>query len=181
VSGVEAGAAHVPSRATATAAEELFVRCHASLQRYLARYTGDADQAADIAQEAFVRMLEHAPDTSIARPWLFRVATNLAHDASRTARRRRELVLGGRALLTVSDPPAAPDARAGRDAARRMIETALAGLSDKERRALLMREEGFSHREIAAALETTTGSVGTLLARSLRKAAERLRHAQEAG
>jgi DNA-directed RNA polymerase specialized sigma24 family protein len=32
---------------------------------------------------------------------------------------------------------------------------------------LLMREEGFSHREIADAVGTTTGSVGTMLVRAL--------------
>jgi DNA-directed RNA polymerase specialized sigma24 family protein len=37
-----------------------------------------------------------------------------------------------------------------------------------------MREEGFAHREIAEALETTTGSVGTLLARALDRLASRL-------
>jgi DNA-directed RNA polymerase specialized sigma24 family protein len=32
-----------------------------------------------------------------------------------------------------------------------------------------MREEGFSHREIAQAVGTTTGSVGTMVARALDK------------
>jgi DNA-directed RNA polymerase specialized sigma24 family protein len=32
-----------------------------------------------------------------------------------------------------------------------------------------MREEGFSHREIAEAVGTTTGSVGTMFARALTK------------
>ena len=51
---------------------------------------------------------------------------------------------------------------------------ALAGLSGKERMALLMREEGFAQREIAEAVGTTTGSVGTLIARALDKLAERI-------
>ena len=37
-----------------------------------------------------------------------------------------------------------------------------------------MREEGFAHREIADAIGTTTGSVGTMIARALDKLAERL-------
>lgn len=157
----------------------MFARHHAPLLRYLARYTGDADVAADIAQESFVRLLEHRPDEEFVRPWLFRVATNLARDVSRTATRRRELVLHGRALLTHSDPPPSPDTVASRETARRAVGVALQALSDNERMALLMREEGFAHREIAEAIGTTTGSVGTLLARALRKAADSIRAAEE--
>ena len=51
---------------------------------------------------------------------------------------------------------------------------ALARLKDKERIAVLMREEGFSHREIADAVGTTTGSVGTLLARTLERLAREI-------
>ena len=45
---------------------------------------------------------------------------------------------------------------------------------------LLMREEGFSHREIAEAVGTTTGSVGTMIARALDKLAARLQLDEEA-
>jgi DNA-directed RNA polymerase specialized sigma24 family protein len=47
-------------------------------------------------------------------------------------------------------------------------------LGEKERTVLLMREEGFSHREIADAVGTTTGSVGTMIARALDKLAAEL-------
>jgi RNA polymerase sigma factor (sigma-70 family) len=164
------------AHATATA---LFERHHEPLCRYLARFTGDADVAADIAQEAFIRFLEHTPDEDTAAPWLFRVATNLARDHARTGSRRRLLVMRGRAMLAHSDPPAEPDRAASRSDARRLVTEALAGLSEKERMALLMREEGYAHREIADALGTTTGSVGTLMARALRKAASTLRQASE--
>jgi RNA polymerase sigma factor (sigma-70 family) len=61
-----------------------------------------------------------------------------------------------------------------------MVREALDELSAKERTALLMREEGFRHREIAEAIGTTTGSVGTLLSRAIRKAALRLGEPEEA-
>jgi RNA polymerase sigma factor (sigma-70 family) len=163
VSGTDAGPA-----------EALFQRHHEPLRRYLARFTGDPDLAADLAQEAFVRLLERPPADNIARPWLFRVATNLALDSVRTQSRRRMLVMRGRAMLTYSDPPPSPERGVEQSSARRAVADALAGLSAKERMALLMREEGFTHREIADAVGTTTGSVGTLLARALRKAATRL-------
>jgi len=160
-------------------AEALFQQHHPALQRYLARYTGDGDLAADLAQEAFVRFLEHAPPAENAAPWLFRVATNLARDVARSSSRRRELAMGGRAMMSQSDPPPSPDSSVTRAEARRIVGEAFAALSDKEIMALLMREEGYAHREIAEAVGTTTGSVGTLMARALRKAAARLREVQE--
>ncbi len=54
------------------------------------------------------------------------------------------------------------------------MRAALATLNEKERTVLLMREEGFTHREIAEAVGTTTGSVGTMIARALDRLAERL-------
>ena len=50
----------------------------------------------------------------------------------------------------------------------------LDALNEKERTMLLMREEGFTHREIAEAVGTTTKSVGTMVARALRKLASEL-------
>ena len=63
---------------------------------------------------------------------------------------------------------------AARAEARRQVRQALAELNEKERSVLLMREEGFAHREIAEAVGTTTKSVGTMIARALEKLAQRL-------
>lgn len=167
------------SAAESLSAEALFARHHPPLERYLSRLTGDPDLARDIAQEAFVRMLERSPPAEAARPWLFRVATNLVRDQARQSKRRRRLAKSGRAMMSLSDPPMAPDGAIDRVSCRRQVREALEALSDKERTALLMREEGFAHREIAEALDTTTGSIGTLLARAIRKAAERLNNSEE--
>ena len=166
------------SGAEAREVEALFERHHPPLRRYLARLTGDPDLADDAAQEAFVRLLQprvrrRLPEDGV-RPWLFRVATNLVRDAARRGETRRRLGQFGRAALSFGDPPATPDRAAETESARRLVDRALGALSTKERTALLMREEGFKHREIAAALGTTTGSVGTLLARAIEKAAGRL-------
>ncbi len=71
----------------------------------------------------------------------------------------------------MADAPRDPHSSVEADERRRVVMAALARLSDKERVAILMREEGFSHREIAQAVGTTTGSVGTLLARILERLA----------
>jgi RNA polymerase sigma factor (sigma-70 family) len=140
------------------------------LYRYLVRLSGDADVAADAAQEAFVRLLERPPAGTAERAWLFKVGTNYVLDGRRTAA-RRERLLGGRADHAMGDSPRDPQSTLEADERRRVVLTALARLSDKERVAILMREEGFAHREIAEAVGTTTGSVGTLLARALTRLA----------
>jgi RNA polymerase sigma-70 factor, ECF subfamily len=160
-------------------AEDLFAAHHPALVRYLARLTGDLDLAADAAQEAFVRLLERPVRPDAVRPWLFRVGTNLVRDHARTTRRRQQLRAHGRAPMAHGDPPPPPDRGLERDRSRAIVARALDKLSPKERMALLMREEGFRHREIAEALGTTTGSVGTLLNRAIRKAAAGLRRQGE--
>ena len=57
---------------------------------------------------------------------------------------------------------------------RRVVRTALDALSLRDRTLLLMREEGFSHREMAEAVGTTTKSVGSMIARALNKLAREL-------
>jgi RNA polymerase sigma factor (sigma-70 family) len=149
---------------------ELFANHHDALYRYLVRLSGDPDVAADAAQEAFVRLLARPPSPTAERAWLFKVGTNYVLDARRTAARRDRL-LDGRGERTVADAPRDPHAGVEADERRRVVMAALARLTDKERVAILMREEGFSHREIAQAVSTTTGSVGTLLARTLERLA----------
>ncbi|MDX1674854.1 MAG: sigma-70 family RNA polymerase sigma factor [Longimicrobiales bacterium] len=165
---------------TAVEPEALFSRHHEPLHRYLARLTGDPELAADAAQEAFVRLLEQRPPPERPRPWLYRVATNIVRDDARAAKRHRVLGMDGKARGAHGDPPGSPARVVDRETARRKMRTALEALSEKERQALLMREEGFKHREIAEALGTTTGSIGTLLRRAIEKAAERLRTEEEA-
>ena len=161
--------------AAEAAVAQLFEEHYERLQRYLIRFTRDGDAAADIAQEAFVRLLEHAPESQHAVPWLFRVATNLARDDARKRIRRHELGVPERIMRSYSDPPPAPEQTIEREGARRLLGEAFNALNERERMALLMREEGYSYKEIADAVDTSVGSLGTMIARALRKAASRLR------
>lgn len=149
--------------------DAVFAEHRDAVCRYLTRYTGDPDLAEDLVQETFWRLARRpfgAPHH--VKGWLFRVATNLAKDARKTTQRRGELAQLAR-LESDTAAPADPAQLLERAELRRRLRAALDGLSDKERTALLLREEGFAHREIAAAVGTTTGSVGTLVARALVK------------
>lgn len=159
---------------------QLFDEHHQSLYRYLIRFAGDADVAADAAQEAFVRLVERPPPGGVERAWLFKVATNVVLEGARTRARRLRLIGAAPGRVPIGDPPR--DAHELVEAAerRQAVHDALASLAPKERTALLMREEGFSHREIADAVGTTTGSVGTLIARALNRLAGELALDREA-
>jgi len=155
--------------------EALFARHHGELFRYVARYTGEPDLADDIVQDVFVRLATRPPALeSNLRGWLFRAATTIAIDSLRSSRRRLRLMRDRPECLPMADAPPDPDAELGRAEARRRVREALLELAEKERAVLLMREEGFAHREIAAAVGTTTKSVGTMVARALEKLARRL-------
>ena len=158
----------------ATALALLFQEHHGSLYRYLTRLCGDADAAADATQEVFVRLIERPPTGGVQRGWLFKVGTNLVLEGSRTRTRHARLLETGAARSPMGDPEPGAHERIESTDRHRAVRSALEALSVKERTALLMREEGFSHREIADAVNTTTGSVGTLLVRALDKLAAAL-------
>jgi RNA polymerase sigma factor (sigma-70 family) len=170
---------------TETTVARLFEEHHVGLYHHLVRLTGDRDLAADAAQEAFVRLLTSPPTLDAAAPadgdahraeraWLYRVATNVALEQTRTASRRRRLLAGAPARVPMADPAPAGDELAEARERHARVEAALAALPSRDRTALLMREAGFSHREIAAAVGTTTGSVGTVVARALARLAAAL-------
>lgn len=149
----------------------LFAEYHLPLVRFLTRRLGDRDWAEEVAQETFVRALKQETITS-ERSWLFAVASNLVRDETRKdARRRRRLELlheQSRADAVAEAEPTAME-RAGEQAlARRAVEA----LGERDRDALLMREEGLSYEEIATALDLSVGSVGTTLSRARRRLME---------
>lgn len=150
---------------------ELLYREHGpALLRYLVRLGDDADLAADVLHDTFRRLLERPPARGVnVRAWLFRVATNRMHDAHRSGARRRRALLRSGAERSLSDPPPPPDRGVEGEEARRRAHQVLQALGERDRAILLLREEGFTHREIAEAVGTTTGSVGTLVARALRR------------
>ena len=138
------------------------------------RLTGDGDLVGDIAQECFIRLVERQPHDRQLRGWLFRVGTNLVRDDSRVRRRRMELLDESPGLAAWYEEPPDPERVFEEAEAQRMVHGALAGLNHRDRKLLLMRQAGFSHREMAEAVGTTTKSVGSMIARALRKFAQNL-------
>ena len=152
-------------------AERLFRTYHDTLVRYLTRRLGDRDWAEEVAQETFVRALRHK-DIVNERAWLFTVANNLVRDEARKdSRRRRHLTLlreEARAQELAGPEPTALERAQDAAMARRAVEA----LTERDRLALLMREEGLDYPEIASALGLSVGSIGTTLSRARKRLVE---------
>ncbi len=173
-------AASQPSDRTAEI-EALFRAQQRRLWGLAYRLTGSAEDADDVLQEAFVRLLAQRREWPLAEagPWLARVTTNLGIDALR--RRRRRAYLGPWLPSPVETPDAEPiellesqsqdpEARYGRtESVSYAFLLALEALSPRQRAALLLRDVvGSSTREAADLLGTSEGNVRILHLRARR-------------
>jgi len=160
--------------------DRLFREYHAPLVRYLTRRLGDRDWAEEVTQETFLRAARQETIVS-ERAWLFAVATNLVRDEARKdARRRKHLeLLREQAKIDDVVQPEPLSIERAQEAA--MARKALEQLTERDREALLMREEGLDYTEIASALDLSIGSVGTTLARARRRLVEVYESLQSSG
>lgn len=160
---------------TATIDYDALFRAH---ERFLwgvaYRMTGSGADADDVVQQTFTRAMQSPPKdvASSWRPWLVRVAMNLARDALRTRKRRAyegpwlpsPIETGDDFAAEVND-----GAQEGADARYDRLESvtfafliALEALSPKQRAVLVLADVlGYSVREIADTLEMNEGAVKT--------------------
>ncbi len=148
------------------------------------RLTKDRDEARDLAQDAFVRILRGAASfrgESSVKTWIFRIVLNVHRNRLRWWRRRLRHrtvsmdhpVRGDDAdraepiAARIADQAPGPDRRVAAARAGRRLEEALAALPEDQRCALLLREcEGMSYEEIARATGTREGTVKSRIARA---------------
>ena len=148
--------------------ERVFLALWPRVHGTLTRLVGDADEAEDLALEAFWRLYRRPPQDRVTGVggWLHRVALNLGFNALRARRRRQGYEqAGGQDWLQQTEAPQPEQAATDRARAERVRST-LAQLPDREAQLLILRHSGYSYQEIATALKIAPGSVGTLLARA---------------
>ena len=137
----------------------------ATIQRMAMRRTGDPELAADVTQEAFLRLVlevraGRCPDN--VGGWLYRTSANLIVSRARRAAVARRLAPS----LVRTDGPAQPDAVAIERETQRELQVALATLPSADRIALLMAADGASGEEIAGHLGRSHGATRTLMSRA---------------
>lgn len=136
------------------------------IYRYLDRLSGEPELAADVVQQAFVKLYGRGSLPDAPEAWLISVAMNLFRNEQAARSRRRRLLTPARGESAHSDPPPSPEQAAASEDSRRRVRSALDRLPERERRMLLLRAEGYSYRDIAAVLDLNEASVGVLLMRA---------------
>jgi len=151
--------------------ERLYQTMYASVVRFLYRKVWDQDRAEDLAQEVFIRAMNHNPEKP--RAWIFAVASNLARDEARAAvRRKKHLTLLTNDPVTLARPATGADDIVEQEEAMSHVQTALDSLSARDREVLLFWDAGLSYQEIAQQTGLALGAVGTTLARARRRLVE---------
>lgn len=137
--------------------------------RVLTRLSGDAELAADLAQEAFIKLHARGAMPDVPGAWLISVALNLLRNTRNMESRRRELLTLERGAGVHSEASETMDQVSAREDAERLrtqVRAALDRLPARERQLLLLRAEGYGYREIAEALSINAASIGVMLARA---------------
>jgi RNA polymerase sigma-70 factor (ECF subfamily) len=120
---------------------------------------GNAEDAREVVQEAFLRVHRSLDRFDRARPfpaWLYRIVTNLAIDRRRRGGRLRTVPLPRGAGATLGAPQDGPAELLDRKETRRRVREILEELPPKYRTALVLRElEGFGIEEIALIAKTS--------------------------
>jgi RNA polymerase sigma-70 factor (ECF subfamily) len=171
IPGREPIGAHVRQGSTYAQAAvlEAYDAWHEEVYAFLVGATRDDSVAEDLLQEAFLRLLREAQAGRMPeqpRPWLYRVASNLAISRSRrvlSARRWFERFGIAERAAAVDDPP---EVAVLHHETGRVLASALAALSSDARTALLLAAEGFPGSEIAAAIGRSEAATRTLMCRA---------------
>lgn len=152
----------------ASAAFEPLVRAHEGpALGYAAALLGDADEAADALQDAFVlayRALPRLRPGSAFGPWFRTIVRNVCVDRLRSPRlsARVSLESAAAARPTRVEPTGLRNAEVA--GLSKHIAAALRRVPEEQRTVLLLRElEGMSYAEIAASLDIPAGTVASRL------------------
>jgi RNA polymerase sigma-70 factor (ECF subfamily) len=164
----------------ASAFEQLVLRWQSRLVTLFLHHCGDHATAEDLAQEVFLRVYrarEGYKPAARFTTWIHTIANNVSSDLRQRAYRRRERGVPATASassssigldqLAVAASGLLPVRHADREELRAVVQQALAGLSERQRMAVLLAKfEQCSYDEIAAAMKMTVPAVKSLLFRA---------------
>jgi RNA polymerase sigma-70 factor (ECF subfamily) len=164
----------------AAAFDELMTRYQARLVTVLEHLTGRRDQAEDLAQEVFLRVYRARKRYVVGAKfstWLYTIANHVAANALRSASRRPEVHLSTRPnesgssstldKIALAASGGMPTRQLDKAELRDVVREALAGLSERQRMAVLLNKfEGMSYADIAATMEMSPQAIKSLLSRA---------------
>ncbi len=170
--------------------EALFLEHWPQVYGLLLRLVGDHAEAEDLALDTFLRLYQRAGSCQPLAPgekdfnvggWLHRVATNLGLNAIRGWKRRQRYEMeSGKANLAANDPASPAEIFAAGEE-RQRVRLILSQMEPRQAQLLILRHSGRSYQEIAAALDVSVTSIGTLLGRAESEFARRYRRSDSTG
>ncbi|MGH6867487.1 MAG: RNA polymerase sigma factor [Methylocella sp.] len=137
-------------------------QAHASELHGFARRRAGRQEAEDVVQDTYLHLLQRGTAATLEhpRPYLFRIAANLAVDLARKTKIRKRYAGEGFALAWNAEAPASPEAAAGGAMELRRLQASLSELPPLCRDAFLLnRVEELSHAEIAARLGVSVRTI----------------------
>lgn len=163
-----------------TEAFEDLVRAHEKTVYNLAlRMTGDAQDAEDMAQEAFLKAYRSLGDfrgESKFSVWLYRIVSNVCLDFLRRRSRRPSVSLtaedeeGEEQQWDVPDERLSPERLLEQKLTREAVQAGLRELPEEQREILLLREiKGLSYEEIGEILSLEPGTVKSRIFRARKR------------
>jgi RNA polymerase sigma-70 factor (ECF subfamily) len=158
----------------AAAWQEIVQQYHRRIYNICYRFSGSADDAADLSQEVFIKMYRTLGTFDTTRAsfmtWVTTVTRNLLVDHFRKGKYDRitdslEATPGnqddGLTLAErLEDPSAGPEARVRSQEAQKMVHQALGKLSPELREAVILRDlQDMDYKDIALVLKVPEGTV----------------------
>ena len=148
----------------------LFDEFSAPIYNYVLRMVADADRAADITQDTFIkayRKLNTVTDAAATRSWLYRIATNTAIDDMRRRRMTTWMPDDAPTFANRADPRPGPEAEVMSRTLDERVQRALMTLRPNHRQCLLLSDlEDMSAQQIGEVMELSYAAVRTLLCRA---------------
>lgn len=143
------------------------------------RITGNAEDAADMAQEAFIKAFNSISSfkgDSRFSVWLYRIVSNVSVDFLRSKARRPSSSLsieneeGETVELEIADESLSPEKLLETKLSSQAVRRGLDSLPEDYRQILLLREiQGLSYDEIAQILDVEIGTVKSRIFRARKK------------
>ncbi|MBL4802782.1 MAG: sigma-70 family RNA polymerase sigma factor [Emcibacter sp.] len=162
--------------------EQMYQENHEGFLRFLMQKTQNKDDAHDVLQEAFQKLMsrEELAQMENPRAYLYRTATNIIIDRQRKGQHHtryiQEVTIDAATMTANATSTIPPERQVAARQELDLIYQALNQLPEKCRRAFLMhREQHMKYSEIAAVLELSVSMVEKYMIQALKHLRRKLK------
>ena len=169
--------------------EKLIKKYETKVYSLCYRYSGNYDDANDLAQEAFIKVfnsIDKFKGKSAFSTWLYRVTANVCLDEMRKQKKtpisidKPQETEEGEVYFNLPDQKYNPEIIAEKNDLKQLVHKGISKLPKEQRIIIILREmEELSYEEISEVLEISIGTVKSRLNRARKNLKEILSHNAE--